>query len=158
MGGIAGHMLCLHQIARTPMRLGYPIALLLVALLLPACALDQVPLVGQATTAIPSPTPPPIRWPAPTREPTTVPQVTSAPLPTVAPVPTLAPAITNALEEQQRLLVELYRRVNPAVVSIEVAGRHPPVEGGPTPDQELPFAQGSGVLYVEQGRIVQKKQ
>src|SRR5215813_9627071 len=100
------------------MRRGYLIALLLAALLLPACALDQVPLVGQAATAVPITAAPPS--PAPTLEPTAVPQVTSAPLPTVAPVATLAPAITNALEEQQRLLVELYRRVNPAVVSIEV--------------------------------------
>jgi len=129
-------------------------ALLLAALLLPACALDQVPLVGQAATAVPITAASPSPAPAPTIEPTVAPQVTSAPLPTVAPVATLAPAITNALEEQQRLLVELYRRVNPAVVSIEVAGKHPPVEGGPTPNQELPFAQGSGFLYDDQGRIV----
>jgi 2-alkenal reductase len=69
-------------------------------------------------------------------------------------VATLAPAFTAPLEEQQRVLVELYRRVNPAVVSIEVIGRHPPAEGAPAPDQDIPFAEGSGFLYDDQGRIV----
>jgi 2-alkenal reductase len=69
-------------------------------------------------------------------------------------VPTLPAAETSVLEQQQRALVELYRRVNPAVVSIEVAGHHPAVEGAPTPDQDIPFAQGSGFLFDDQGHIV----
>ncbi|HEU4327222.1 MAG TPA: trypsin-like peptidase domain-containing protein [Roseiflexaceae bacterium] len=76
------------------------------------------------------------------------------PLPNAAPVPTIATDLTNALEQEQRLLTELYRRVNPAVVSIEVAGRHPLVEGAPEPDQAIPFAQGSGFLFDDQGHIV----
>ncbi|GAB4197407.1 MAG: trypsin-like peptidase domain-containing protein [Roseiflexaceae bacterium] len=78
----------------------------------------------------------------------------SAPLPTSEPIPTIATDLTNALEQEQRLLTELYRRVNPAVVSIEVAGRHPVVEGGPETDQAIPFAQGSGFLFDDQGHIV----
>src|SRR4051812_43830372 len=120
--------------------------LLLAGCLLPGCSLDQLPLVG--STPVP---PAPPAAVAPTRQPTAIPpaatsepRATAAPLPSVAPVATLAPAMTNALEEQQRLLVELYRRVNPAVVSIEVAGQRPPVEGAPTPNPDLPFAQGSG--------------
>ncbi len=64
------------------------------------------------------------------------------------------PALTTGLEEQQRLLVELYRRVNPAVVSIDVAGQHPEAEGAPAPDQDIPFAQGSGFLYDDQGHLL----
>jgi 2-alkenal reductase len=75
------------------------------------------------------------------------------PLPTVAPVATLAPDLTNALEQEQAVLVELFRRINPAVVSIEVLGNHPATDGGSTPD-EIPFGQGSGFLYDDQGHIV----
>jgi 2-alkenal reductase len=134
------------------------LAVLLLAVgLLPGCALDQLP--GLASAPPPTPTAAPavaqVAQPTASEPPATAePRATSAPLPSVAPVATLAPAVTNALEAEQRLLVELYRRVNPAVVSIEVASRHPSVEGGPTPDQDLPFAQGSGFLYDDQGRIV----
>jgi 2-alkenal reductase len=76
------------------------------------------------------------------------------PLPALEAVPTLAPDQLGPLEAQQQVLVELYRRVNPAVVSIDTAARHPEVEGAPTPDQELPYAQGSGFLFDDQGRIV----
>jgi 2-alkenal reductase len=79
---------------------------------------------------------------------------TASPLPTIAPVPTLEPSAIGPIEQQERVLVELYRRVNPAVVSIETAGRHPPAEGAPPADQDIPFAQGSGFLYDDQGRIV----
>ncbi len=132
------------------------IALVLAALVLAACALDSLPQIGSAP---PTETSAPTVRPAdplefdPTASPA-APAPTSAPLPNVAPVPTLAPPITNALEEQQRLLVELYRRVNPAVVSIEVAGQHPDVEGAPESDENIPFGQGSGFLYDDQGHIV----
>ena len=82
------------------------------------------------------------------------PRPTSAPLPTSNPIPTIGPNLTNALEQEQQLLVELYRRVNPAVVSIEVAGTHPPVDGAPSSDQVIPFAEGSGFLIDDQGHIV----
>jgi 2-alkenal reductase len=48
----------------------------------------------------------------------------------------------------------LYRRVNPAVVSIEVAGKHPAVDGAPSSDRVIPFAEGSGFLIDDQGHIV----
>jgi 2-alkenal reductase len=75
------------------------------------------------------------------------------PLPTVAPVATLAPDLTNALEQEQAVLVELFRRINPAVVSIEVLGNHPTTDNNSTPE-EIPFGQGSGFLYDDQGHIV----
>src|SRR5512145_2564756 len=102
------------------------IALLLPAYLLSSCTIEEIPLsvstpterAAVATeirnvTADSSPT-------ATVRS--SVPRATAVPLPEVAPVATLAPEITNALEEEQRLLVDLYRRINPSVVSIEVSG------------------------------------
>jgi len=83
------------------------------------------------------------------------PRPTSAPLPTIPPQPTLEPAVSAALADQERLLVELYRRANPAVVSIDVFGtplpeNHPVVPGLP----ERSRGQGSGFLYDDQGHIV----
>src|SRR5262245_49309555 len=140
------------------------IPLLMVAYALAACSVDTsgLPLIGQAPTAPPTNAP---ARPAPTvlrseSDPTaaapepTLPRATSAPLPTIAPAPTIEPNLTGALEAEQRLLVELYRRVNPAVVSIEVAGRPPAADGAQTPDQDIPFAQGSGFLIDDQGHIV----
>lgn len=128
----------------------------LLALMLAACAPDQIaiPVLGGATETPPAPTEQPTRAPAavPTIPPT--PQTTAVPLPALEAVPTLAPDQLGPLEAQQQVLVELYRRVNPAVVSIDTAARHPEVEGAPTPDQELPYAQGSGFLFDDQGRIV----
>ncbi len=91
-----------------------------------------------------------------------------APTPTSPPVrPTDAPllpievgntsvVVETELSESERRLVDLYRRVNPAVVSLDVvvdqsAGLppgHPPI----TPDG--PSGQGSGFLYDDQGHIV----
>lgn len=84
---------------------------------------------------------------------TATPRVPAAPLPTSAPVPTLPAQLTDPLEAEQQLLVELFRRVNPSVVSIEVAGTHPALEGS-GPDLEIPFGQGSGFLFDDQGHIV----
>ncbi len=86
--------------------------------------------------------------PRPTRAPVTV-----VPLPTAQPVPTLAPALTNALEQEQNVLIELYRRINPAVVSIEVIGSHPALGDGSAPE-DIPLGQGSGFLFDDQGHII----
>jgi 2-alkenal reductase len=136
------------------------IPLLLVACALAACSVDTsaLPLIGQAPTPAPTTAPArprPTEAEAATRPPEpTLARATAAPLPSVAPAPTIEPNLTGALEAEQRLLVELYRRVNPAVVSIEVAGRQPDVNGAPAPDQDIPFAQGSGFLIDDQGHIV----
>ncbi len=119
--------------------------------MLAGCSPDQLPLPSSIATEQPAATTAPAR--PPIAAPPT-PATTAAPLPSVASVPTLAPAAIEPLETQQRALVELYRRVNPAVVSIVVAGHHPPAEGAPAPDQEIPFAQGSGFLFDDQGHIV----
>ncbi|MFV9506423.1 MAG: S1C family serine protease [Oscillochloridaceae bacterium umkhey_bin13] len=76
-------------------------------------------------------------------------------LPPVPPQPTLAPELTEPLVNQERLLVELYRRASPAVVSIEVVGAalppdHPVIPGLP----ERVRGQGSGFLFDDQGHIV----
>jgi 2-alkenal reductase len=136
--------------------------LYLAILALAACSVDTsaLPLIGQAPTSIPTalvlqPTPAEdaeaAEEPVPEADPE---RPTSAPMPPVASAPTIEPALTTGLEEQQRLLVELYRRVNPAVVSIDVAGQHPEAEGAPAPDQDIPFGQGSGFLYDDQGHII----
>src|SRR5215216_1710949 len=85
--------------------------------MLAGCSLDQLPLPSSVATEQPAATTAPARprTPTPPR-----PATTAAPLPPVASVPTLAPDAIGPLETQQRALVELYRRVNPAVVSIDV--------------------------------------
>lgn len=125
------------------------------ALLLSGCAGLELPPLGE----LPTQAPPPVTGPAPTSAPaapaaTAGSRATSAPLPTSAPVPTIGPALTNALEQEQALLVELYQRANPAVVSIDVVGQHPAIDGAPAPDQDIPLGQGSGFLYDDQGHIV----
>lgn len=82
------------------------------------------------------------------------PRPTAATVTSAPPVPTLAPAQTTALEQEQRVLVELYRRTSPSVVSIEVIGNHPHVDGGNAPSGPLPIGQGSGFLFDDQGHIV----
>lgn len=82
----------------------------------------------------------------------------AAPLPTVLPQPTIDAELSAAIRDRDALLVELYRRASPAVVSIEVQSNleeelpegHPQVP--PLPG--LPFSQGSGFLFDDQGHIV----
>ncbi|PDV97715.1 S1C family serine protease [Candidatus Chloroploca asiatica] len=76
-------------------------------------------------------------------------------LPPVSPQPTLGAELTEPLLSQERLLVELFRRANPAVVSIDVLGsslpsNHPAIPGLP----DARSGQGSGFLYDDQGHIV----
>jgi 2-alkenal reductase len=125
------------------------LAAALAALTLSACSVFGVPI-----SRVAEPTAAPVATTAPA-EPTAVPtpRPTAAPLPTAAPIATLAPEFTNALEEEQAILTELYRRVNPAVVSIEVVADHPPIEGGIAPGP-IQFGQGSGFLIDDQGYIV----
>jgi 2-alkenal reductase len=134
-------------------------ALLLAVYALAACSVDPgaLPLIGGEPTAPATARPAQLRPTAAEaagQPGTPPPRPTAAPLPTLEPAPTIEPQLSSALEEEQQLLVELYRRANPAVVSIEVAGQHPAVEGAPAPDQDIPFAQGSGFLIDDQGHIV----
>lgn len=136
------------------MRNGVSLLAILAALLFfSACSLPDpstLPIPGrQAATAVPVATPKVAT--ATTKRPTSVP-AQSEPLPTVQPVATIASNLTNALEQEQQLLTELYRRVNPAVVSIEVAA-NPRTASNATPEA-LPYAQGSGFLIDDQGHIV----
>jgi S1-C subfamily serine protease len=78
------------------------------------------------------------------------------PLPTILPQPTIDSVLSAAVADQQQLMVELYRRASPAVVSIEVVTGidlpedHPPLPGVP----DGPSGQGSGFLFNDQGHIV----
>lgn len=84
------------------------------------------------------------------------PRPTSPPLPDVPPQPTIAAELSAPVSAQEALLVELYRRASPAVVSIDVIGDsrlpedHPMLPGF----SDVPFSQGSGFLFDSQGYIV----
>lgn len=123
---------------------------------LSGCSIGGIPLAREPEPTIaaiqtqvarmqeppPTPTPFPPRTPGP-------------PLPTAVPQPTLEPTLLNAVTAQEQLLVEIYRRASPAVVSIEVIGQqlpsdHPPIPGFP----DGPQGQGSGFLFSDQGYIV----
>ncbi len=135
------------------MRLALMLAAVLAALVMTsACALPSIELprpVVNDSTAVPTAvvqtqaTPPPATPSALL--------ATSVPLPTRSPIPTLPPELTNPLAAEQEALIALYRRVNPAVVSIEVVVDHPPVGGSPF---NVPVSQGSGFLFDDQGHIV----
>lgn len=107
-------------------------------LILTACSVDLSALQRQAPTAIPTlvmiPSTPPL---TPTPEPSPV-------------IPTPV-AQGSALEQQQQVLIDLYKRVNPAVVSIDIVGQHPALDGIP---QSQTSSQGSGFLIDNQGHIV----
>jgi S1-C subfamily serine protease len=98
----------------------------------------QVAAMAELQTGGPSPTPLP-------------PRPSDPPLPTIPPQPTIDPALSGALAGQERLLVELYRRASPAVVSIEVIGAELPTDHPAIPDAR---GQGSGFLFDDQGHIV----
>jgi 2-alkenal reductase len=122
-------------------------------LVLSACSFENPLRLGQPSVA---PTVivevPPTALPTPD-----LPRPTLAPLPTVAPQPTIEASLSDALIEQEQLLVELYRRASPAVVSIEVLGSSAVLpEGHPElpNDPGLTPGQGSGFLYNDQGYIV----
>jgi 2-alkenal reductase len=84
------------------------------------------------------------------------PRPTDPPLPTILPQPTIDSALSAAVADQQQLMIELYRRATPAVVSIEVVvgidlpEDHPVLPGMP----DGPSGQGSGFLFDDQGHIV----
>lgn len=120
----------------------------LVAVCLSACTL-ALPNRNQATPLVATSTPE-VEEAPPTRD---IPPP-STPLPISEPVSTLAPALTNALEAEQEVLIELYRRVNLSVVSIDVAGEHPQFDDDTDVPEVVPFGQGSGFLYNDQGYIV----
>ncbi len=132
-------------------------ALTLVALLtLAGCAPTDLELPPLPFAEEPTPSPFARRSPtaAVAAEPTIAPpRVTAVPLPTAA-QPAADPALSNALEQEQQLLVALYRQANPAVVNIEVASRHPEIEGSSSSDLSIPIGQGSGFLIDDQGHIV----
>ncbi len=126
-------------------------AALLLALGLAACAPENL----RQLTGSSSPTQPATQAsaaPAPLRPTPNAGTATAAPrISDAAPVPTLESGLIAGLASQQQALVELYRRVNPAVVSIETLVTHPAADGAPA---VVPLGQGTGWLYDAQGHIV----
>jgi 2-alkenal reductase len=130
-------------------------------ILLTACAIEgelPMPNVQQAEQGATTPdteqTTRPTTEPTPTRDPSLP---TPTPLPTVLPQPTIEPALLGPVAEQEALLSEIYARVSPAVVSIDVSAdldiELP--EGHPLgPGAEFPISRGSGFLYDSQGHII----
>lgn len=89
------------------------------------------------------------------------PAATAAPLPAIPAQPTIEAERRAIVAEQEALFTEVYRRVSPAVVSIDVSGSLDMVlpEGHPfnpniDPQEIIPLARGSGFLYDSQGYIV----
>jgi 2-alkenal reductase len=134
--------------------------LLLLAFLPAGCDLGSS-TAGQAV----SPTGTPLREAgAPTTSSAQSPETTrftTTAMPTIQPQPTLAAGLSTAITDRDALLVELYRRASPAVVSVEVLTMDqealpedhpsiPPIPRGPN----MPFAQGSGFLFDSQGHII----
>ena len=86
-----------------------------------------------------------------------LPRSTAVPLPTLPPQPTLAPELGAVMSQQESLLIALYQRASPAVVSIEVrvaSASDLPADHPTLPDSQGLTAQGSGFLYDDQGHIV----
>ncbi len=140
------------------------LALLILICTLTSCGVLQDIPFAQNLVATPSPQSQPGVAPTdqpattPVTMPTTRPRSSVTPLPTILPLPTIATDLSTAISDRDRLLVELYERANPAVVRIEIINRtaanlpedHPllPLRPG------VPFSQGSGFLFNDQGYIV----
>jgi len=105
-------------------------------------------------------------------EPAVVAAATVVPVPTLQTVPTPLPdALISQADAEEQLLINLYERVNPSVVNIEVVleggFEHPPIPNGPQEPEPLPTpppekfnpffspqGQGSGFVYSKEGYIV----
>jgi 2-alkenal reductase len=72
--------------------------------------------------------------------------------------PTIEAELRTGAAEQESLLVEIYRRANPAVVSIDASGplsfALPEGHPGTDPDAPIVLSRGSGFLYDGQGYII----
>lgn len=76
-----------------------------------------------------------------------------APTATLAPTPTVLPVTEIGITEEE-LLVNLYERVNPAVVNIRVIKRVEQPAAFLTPDELFQEGQGSGFVWDQEGHIV----
>lgn len=119
-------------------RLSLIILVLLLAGSLLGCGLCSLPSLAKTSTA----TPLPVAVSTPT------PEFTFTPLP---------PSLVGEADAEERLLVNIYKRVNPAVVNIRVVKR---VEGFrfefpgfPQAPEEFP-GEGSGFVYDKEGHII----
>ncbi|MBM4414044.1 MAG: trypsin-like serine protease [Chloroflexi bacterium] len=92
----------------------------------------------------------PIALTPPTRTPE---RITRTPWPTQQPVATQALTDLAVISAIERHTMQLYSQSEPAVVAIEAAFSHPPVDGVDVPT-EMFVSQGSGFVYDDQGHIV----
>lgn len=100
---------------------------------------------SQPTELLPSPQTP---------EPTLAPErLTRTPWPTQPPSQTVALDTLDAITAIENHTMQLYAQRAPAVVAIEAAFSHPPIEGMDIPS-EMFVSQGSGFVYDDQGHIV----
>jgi 2-alkenal reductase len=139
-------------------------SLLLGVLLLSGCLDNRMPLAEETPAADDSltaaePTAPPAAASPAAAEPTTPPAAPAEALPTVVAQPTIGSELRLAVAEQEALMVEIYRRISPAVVSIDVIGRIDealdlPEDHPFDPGDAIPLSSGSGFLYDNQGHIV----
>ncbi len=80
-------------------------------------------------------------------------RITRTPWPTQQPVATQSLTDSAVISAIERHTMQLYTQSEPAVVAIEAAFSHPPVEGMDLPT-EMFVSQGSGFIYDDQGHIV----
>lgn len=89
-----------------------------------------------------------------TPEPTLAPaRVTRTPWPTQSPVSNIPLDALDAVTAIETHTMQLYAQRAPAVVAIEAAFTHPPIDGMDMPS-EMFVSQGSGFVYDDQGHIV----
>lgn len=84
-------------------------------------------------------------------------QMTPAPLPTLLPSPTPVSAeVLNLVLAREQVLINLYQRVHPGVVSIEVTVNNgmPSDQQDDSPSPFNPDGQGAGFVYDLEGHIV----
>lgn len=93
------------------------------------------------------------------KAPETTPTIEIAPLERpeqekVEPTPLPSEPVVITFSEEERLLVELYERVNPSVVNIAVAARVTSFLGEGSSDEFIQQGEGSGFVYDKQGHII----
>jgi 2-alkenal reductase len=92
----------------------------------------------------------PTQIPLPTREPE---RTTRTPWPTQQPSANPALVDLAGVTALENHMMQLYAQSAPAVIAIEAAFTHPPIEGVDLPS-EMFVSQGSGFIYDDQGHIV----
>lgn len=126
------------------MRNAYWVVLLMI---LSAC---QLSFQSEFNTNTPVEFRQPTQMPEPTLDPV---RLTRTPWPTQPPAATAVLDTLDAITAIENHTMQLYARHSSAVVAIEAAFTHPPIDGVDLP-REMFVSQGSGFIYDDQGHIV----